>query len=306
MSAGRPKVNVNPFAQPSALWRLDFEVPAEFVLPLEEALADLALATSSFEAPEDPSRWTVQLLTSQPPGQAELHRRLHVLAKNCDVPVPQAQVSQVMQQDWAAVVARDFPPLSIGRFFVHGRHARPLRPANALPIQVEAGMAFGSGEHATTSGCLQVIDRLAKRNAAYRVLDMGCGSAILAIAAARCWPQARVLAVDIDPVSVRIARENIRINGVSGQVRAVAGNGYDAAEIKSAKPFDLILSNILARPLVAFARDLAVHLAPGGTAVLSGLLSGQECAVFAAHRRQGLVLKGRVVQAGWTTLMVKK
>jgi ribosomal protein L11 methyltransferase len=202
-------------------------------------------------------------------------------------------------------VAQDFPPLTIGRFYVYGGHVSAAPPIGAWPVRVEAGMAFGSGEHATTSGCLRAMTRLARRRRFSRVLDMGCGSGILAIGAARAWRRAHILAVDIDPVSARIAADNVRINRAL-HVRARASDGYAPAFIRHGGNYDLILSNILARPLVKFAPQLARHLAPGGIAVLSGLLTSQERMVLAAHRAQGLRLRQRLVQQGWSTLVLVK
>lgn len=300
-----PKLNRNPFAQPAALWQLHFTVPGEFVVTLEEAFED-ALATSSFEKNGSATQWTVHVLLDHEPNVHEVRARVATLAQHCGVAPPEPELSRVVQQDWQASMQRDFPPLSIGRFFVHGAHARAQRPPHAIPIQVEAGMAFGSGEHATTSGCLLAIDRLARRRAAHRVLDMGCGSAILAIAAAKCWPTADVLAVDIDPISIDVARENICINRCAATVKALVADGYNDERVSRKKPYDLILANILARPLVKLSPALAAHLAPGGVAVLSGLLATQEAMVLSAHRRQGLRLTGRIVQDGWAALVLAK
>ena len=178
-----------------------------------------------------------------------------------------------------------------------------------IPIQVDAGAAFGSGEHGTTSCCLKAIDWMANQRRFARVLDMGTGSGILAIAAAKLW-KSDVLAVDIDPVSVRVTGENVAVNKVSTYVRTGVSDGYNSAQVKRGVDgkgkYDLILSNILARPLVAFAPMLEKHLAKGGVAVLSGLLTSQETMVRTAHRLQGLSLKKRFVQGEWCTLVLER
>lgn len=302
---GGAEMTKNPFAQTPACWRMACVVPTIAVVALEEAFADISIATSSFEAAEK-GEWLVEMLFPAEPKQAEVMARLTRMAAALAIDVPEPEIAAVPQKDWLAAVARDFPPISIGRFFVHGAHAKALAPPHAITLQVEAGTAFGSGEHATTSGCLRAIDQLARQRNITGVLDMGCGSGILAIAAAKCWPQARVLAVDIDAQSVTVARENARINRVANLVRLVCANGYACDEVKRAGPFPLIIANILARPLVAMSHDLAVNLAPGGVAILSGLLSTQESMVLSAHRRQGLRLTGRMVQNGWSTLVLGK
>ncbi|MGE3295638.1 MAG: 50S ribosomal protein L11 methyltransferase, partial [Geminicoccaceae bacterium] len=186
---------------------------------------------------------------------------------------------------------------------VHGSHARDAVPPGAVAIEIDAGLAFGSGEHATTQACLASLDRLARRRRFRRVLDVGCGSGVLAIAAAKCWP-ARVLAVDNDPIAVRVARENVALNGVAEHVRVELGEGYGHPFVRRLRPFDLVLANILADPLIELAPTLARHLAPAGHAVLSGLLDRQAEAVIAAHRREGLELVDRADQGPWAALVL--
>lgn len=296
----------NPFQQPAACWQLSFYVPMECVIPLEESLSEHALSVSSFEDPDDHSHWNVQILYPHKPDMDAVSARVRTLAEALALSLPLPELTEVAQQDWLALVARDFPPMRIGRFFVHGVHAKDAVPVGAVALQVEAGAAFGSGEHATTSGCLRAIDALARKREFVNILDMGCGSAILAIAAAKCFPRAKALAIDIDPVSVEVARENIRINRAGAQVQAYAADGYASALVKKRAPYDLILANILARPLVKFSAALAENLAPGGAAVLSGLLSTQETYVREAHLRHGLTLVRRIKIGGWSTLVLRK
>jgi ribosomal protein L11 methyltransferase len=165
------------------------------------------------------------------------------------------------------------------------------------------GLAFGSGEHATTRGCLLALDDLARRRRLRRVLDLGCGSGVLAIAAAKTWP-ARVLAADNDPVAVAVAAENAALNGVADRVRVVESDGYRHPAIGAGGPYDLILANILADPLRGFARDLARRLAPGGAAVLSGIVDHQVRPVVLAHRPYGLRLRRTIAIGPWATLVL--
>ena len=183
-------------------------------------------------------------------------------------------VAPVAATDWLARTAEGFPAQPIGRFWVHGSHIATAPPAGTVPILLDAGQAFGSGEHATTQGCLLALGRLAGRRRLRRVLDLGCGSGILAIAAAKLGA-ARVIAADNDPVAVAVARENATRNRVGHRIRCLTSEGYRNPLLSAFGPYDLILANILADPLCALARECARHLAPGGTAVLSGLLDRQ-------------------------------
>jgi ribosomal protein L11 methyltransferase len=296
-------MKTNPFAQSPHYWKVHFTIPAAAAGTAEEAFNDIALSVSGFETDEANHIWTFDILCEEIPDMDDIGRRLMLMATLHNVPLPKAMLEQVVQQDWLAAVARDFPPLVIDRFYVHGSHVAEKPPAGSIDIQVEAGAAFGSGEHGTTSCCLKALGWLARQREFVNILDMGCGSGILAIAAAKLW-RSDVLAVDIDPVAVRVTQENIAINRVQNHVKAAVSDGYQSDRIKRCDRFDLIISNILARPLVAFAPDLAFNLAPGGYAVLSGLLSSQETMVRTAHTMQGLKLKKRFIGGEWCTLVL--
>lgn len=283
----------NPFAQSPDQWKVTFALPS---ILQDEIFDDLALSVSCFEAPQG---FTVELLCDGKPDMDEIGRRLNALGVSSPI-----HAERFEQKDWLAEVARGFPPMTIGRFYLHGSHVTHIPPGK-IPIHVDAGAAFGSGEHGTTRGCLEALDWLSRRRDFDNILDMGCGSGVLAIAAAKLW-NSDVLAADVDSVAVRVAEENARINRVQTSVTAVVSDGYASDRARRGAPFDLILSNILARPLIAFAPDLAKHLAVGGIAVLSGLLSSQENEVMAAHRMQGLRLVRRVTHEDWQTLVLAR
>ena len=213
-------------------------------------------------------------------------------------------VSELPEIDWVAHVRRELSPVEAGRFFVHGSHDADSVPPGREALLIEAAMAFGTGHHGTTRGCLLALERLSevpKR----RVADIGCGTAVLAMAAARLWPGgAPVMASDIDPVAVEVAAANVTVNGLAGRVVCVAAEGFDHPDL--AGPFDLILANILMGPLIALAPALAAHLAPGGHAILSGLLVPQAEAVLAAHTAHGLVLEHRQDLGDWATLTLRR
>ena len=288
------------------LWQSRFLVPEAAVPLFLDALEDGALSGGAFESSAARALWQVELLHQAEPDREDLAARLAPLAERAGIARIDLTVMPVPSTDWLARTAESFPAQPIGRFWVHGSHVAGPPPPGKLPILLDAGQAFGSGEHATTQGCLLALDRLVQRRRwRRRVLDLGCGSGILAIAAARLWP-ARVLAADNDPVAVAVARANAQRNGVGHRVRTLVSEGYANPRLHAAAPVDLITANILADPLCALARATARHLAPGGVAVLSGLLDRQAERVIEAHRRAHLRLVDQLPIGIWTTLILTK
>lgn len=211
-------------------------------------------------------------------------------------------VSELPETDWVAKVQRELHPVRAGRFFVHGAHDADRIPDDAVPLLIEASMAFGTGHHGTTEGCLRALDRLVREGfAPRRVADIGCGTAVLAMAAAKVWT-GEVLASDIDPVAVEVARANVAANGLAGRIRCVEAAGFDDPDLTAAAPFDLIFANILKGPLLALAPEIAARLAPGGAAVLSGILTDQAEEIVEVYRRNGLNPAHREDIVDWTTL----
>ena len=211
-------------------------------------------------------------------------------------------VSELPETDWVAHVKRELSPVAAGRFFVYGSHDADKVPDGVEPLLIEAAMAFGTGHHGTTLGCLRALDRLAAGGFEGRhVVDIGCGTAVLAMAAARIWP-APVLASDIDEVAVEVARSNVAANGLEDRVTCVEAAGFDHPALRSAGPFDLIFANILKGPLIALAPDLAAALLPGGYAILSGILNDQADEVISVYSGFGINLVEREEIVDWTTL----
>ena len=209
-------------------------------------------------------------------------------------------------EGWLERTRAAFPEQLIGRrFAIRGTHLTDRPPPGRIALVLDAGVAFGSGEHNSTRGCLLALERLARRRHPCRIVDIGTGSGILAIAAAKLLRRP-VLATDIEPWSVRVARENARLNRVQRLVRPVLADGWRSAVVREHAPYDLVFGNILARPLRAMAYDLSNHLAPGGTAILAGLLRTQARDVLTAHRRHGLVLEAMIDLRPWTTLVIRK
>jgi ribosomal protein L11 methyltransferase len=215
-------------------------------------------------------------------------------------------VSEVPDQDWVAKVRRELPPVEAGRFFVYGSHDAALLPEGRIGLLIEAAMAFGTGHHGTTLGCLRAYDRLL--NDAQRfdnVLDLGCGTAVLAMSAARMGA-ASVLASDIDPVAVEVALANVKANGLEGRVGCVESIGFDSPVVQAGAPFDLIFANILKGPLIELAPDMAAHLASGGLAILSGLLIEQAEEIVEVYQAQGFDLQTREDLGEWSALTLRR
>ncbi|WP_121062962.1 50S ribosomal protein L11 methyltransferase [Chachezhania antarctica] len=215
-------------------------------------------------------------------------------------------VSEVPETDWVAHVRRELAPVSAGRFHVYGSHDADTVPDGVEPLLIEASMAFGTGHHGTTKGCLEALDRLIDEGfSPAKVADIGCGTAVLAMGAARMW-DAQILASDIDPVAVDVARANVEANGLTGKIDCLEAAGFGAPGLAAAAPFDLIFANILKGPLIALAPDLMTNLAPGGAAILSGILNEQADGVIAVYEGEGATLADRQVIGDWTTLLLRK
>ncbi len=215
-------------------------------------------------------------------------------------------VSELPETDWVAKVRRDLAPVVAGRFFVYGSHDADKVPEGSEPLLIEAAMAFGTGHHGTTLGCLKALDRL--DNGGFKgknVVDIGCGTAVLGMAAARIWPNP-VLASDIDIVAVEVAEANVKANGLEGRVNCLEATGFEHETLHAAAPFDLVFANILKAPLIDLAPDVASHLGEGGYAILSGLLVDQADEVTEAYVAQGMTLAHREDIGDWSTLTLQK
>ena len=268
------------------------------------ALDALAVAIAAFEIVPG-GAWRIEAYALEPPDENAVRAALRTAAEAARVALPGFHVQPLPPVDWLAENRRSFPAQALGRFFIHGSHHDGRVPAGRIGLRLDAATAFGSGEHATTRGCLDALARLAKRTRVRRPLDLGCGSGILALAIAKLW-RTRVRAADIDPEAVRVTRDNAALNGVAPLVRAARSDGYRARLVRAGRPYDVIVSNILAQPLARFAPALRRHLARGGTAILSGLLVAQEPPVIAAQRRQGLALTRVSRRDGWSTLEFRR
>jgi len=284
----------------TALTTLTDKAQAEGLSEAMERLDPAPMGVGAFELEDGSGLWEVGGYFTEAPDTAGLSL-LEVLfgAK------PFA-ISELPETDWVAKVRRELAPVTAGRFFVYGSHDADAVPENALALLIDAAMAFGTGHHGTTLGCLQALEELAAEGVEARnTVDIGCGTAVLAMAAAKLWP-APVLASDIDQVAVDVAETNIRANGLEGRVHCVEAAGFDHAELIARAPYDLVFANILKGPLIALAPNMAEFMAQDGRAILSGILNEQADDVVAHYSRSGINLIKRYEIGEWTTLVLQK
>jgi ribosomal protein L11 methyltransferase len=268
---------------------------------LNESLDEDRAAVAAFERPD--GRWDISVHFAEAPDQASI-RELVALAAGEDV-ARGIIFDTVEAKDWVKASLEDLVPVHAGRFIVHGRHDRVRVPPNKLGIEIEAALAFGTGHHGTTRGCLLLLDRVLRSRSPKRMLDLGSGTGVLAIAVAKALRR-RVLASDIDPVSVGVARDNAKLNGVGNFIEAIRATGFSAPQFATRGPFDLVLANILANPLRQMATPMAQHLAPSALVILSGLLPHQAQGVIASYRARGLVLRRHLKIDGWSSLLMQR
>ncbi|MFL6825441.1 MAG: 50S ribosomal protein L11 methyltransferase [Bradyrhizobium sp.] len=247
-------------------------------------------------------RWDITLHFAEAPDRTSV-RELVSLAVGGEI-AGDIAFDIVEAKDWVKTTLEQLVPVRAGRFIVHGQHDRAKVPPNKLGVEIEAALAFGTGHHGTTRGCLLLLDRVLKAYRPRRVLDVGTGTGVLAISAAKAL-RIKVLASDIDPLSVKVARDNARLNGTGELVEAIRAGGLSAPQFATNGPFDLVLANILANPLRQMATPMARHLACSAMIILSGLLPHQAQSVIAAYRGRGLVLERQIQIEGWSSLLMR-
>ncbi|MFN6976896.1 MAG: 50S ribosomal protein L11 methyltransferase [Gemmobacter sp.] len=285
----------------TALTTLPDEPSARRLADALETIDPAPVGVGVFEIEDGSGRWEVGAYFDAAPDEVVL-----ALMAAAHGAAPFA-VSALPEVDWVAHVKRELHPVEAGRFWLYGSHDAGRVPAGRVGLMIEATVAFGTGHHGTTAGCLIAFERmLGQGHAPARVADIGCGTGVLALAAAAVLPGAAVLASDIDAVAVEVALANAAVNGMAGRVACLEAAGFDHPAIAAAAPFDLIFANILKGPLIDLAPDIAAHLAPGGHAILSGLLAAQAADVLAAYVAQGLSPVARDDLGDWAALTLKK
>ena len=284
----------------TALTTLNGKAPAEALGDAMERLTPEPTGVGVFELEDGSGLWEVGGYFEAPPDEAGLALLASIHGAKPFV------VSELPETDWVAKVKRELTPVEAGRFFVYGSHDADKVPGGAEPLLIEASMAFGTGHHGTTQGCLQALDRLAGQGfAAKTVLDLGCGTAVLAMGAARIWP-CTTLASDIDEVAVDVARANVAANGLEGRVQCLEAAGFAHPDLAAAARFDLIFANILKGPLIDMVNDVTSHLEAGGYLILSGILNEQAAEVIDVYTRSGNSLDHHEEIGEWSTLIFQK
>ncbi|NJM84371.1 MAG: 50S ribosomal protein L11 methyltransferase [Tabrizicola sp.] len=285
----------------SALTTLPGEDGARALAAAMERMAPEPVGVGVFEIEDGSGLWEVGAYFLDPPDDVVLE----ILATAFGA--KSFAISDLPEIDWVAKVRRELSPVEAGRFFVFGSHDADKVPAGRVALQIEATVAFGTGHHGTTLGCLLAFDRLlAGGFVPGRVADIGCGTAVLAMAAAAVLPGARIIASDIDRVAVDVAEANLAINGLTARVTCVEAAGFDHDLIRDGGPYELVFANILKGPLIALAPQMVENVALAGKAILSGLLAVQAEAVSEAYREAGFCLDSRDDIGEWSTLVLTK
>ena len=285
--------------------RLHFDMPQDAAVKaatrLEAEFEADGFPVSTFEVDEKTGTWNISVYVPAGETGNAGARILEVLGEDAH---GKLQHEELEDGGWVEKTLSELAPVRAGRFVVHGSHDAGCASANEHAILIDAGLAFGTGHHGTTAGCLEMIGDELKRRQPVNALDLGTGSGVLAIAIAKAT-RISVLASDIDPVSVEVTKQNARINKVGNLVEAIPAVGFNHLRFGQRVPFDLIVANILAGPLQKLAPALAAHLGRGGSVILSGLLPHQQARIVAAYRAQGLRLDRAIIRNGWLTLLMR-
>ncbi len=286
------------------VWQVRFELPDD-ALPLFSESLEEDFDTFSTRRDDSDHPWIVECITQDKPDTDALAAKISILAETAGIPVPQFTLEEVPNIDWLEYVYQTFKPFTVGRFFIHGSHYKDDVPADKIPLIIDAATAFGTGEHGTTKGCVYAVDYLSDKLKPARCLDMGCGSGILAFAAAKAF-NVPVLAVDNDPESTKVTTEKAELNGLTELVTADCGDGFNTPSVIAQTPFDLVTANILADPLIEMAPALVGVLSADGVVVLSGLLQEQEERVRFAYETLGMEKIADFPIDGWQAIIMKK
>lgn len=279
--------------------------PEPLMAHLDLAFEGDALGTAMFVVEERVGLWRFEAWFDRMPSADWTKGLIEAAEDGAGMKVGDWQLAPVPDIDWVGEAQKSFVPIHAGRFFLHASTWEGKPPIGAYTLTIDAATAFGTGEHATTQGCLTAISDLLLVAKPKRILDLGCGTGVLGLGLARagCAP---ILMTDIDPRAERVARGNARINGLAARVKVATATGMDHRLITTMAPYDLIVANILARPLAKLSTRIAAALVPGGRVVLSGLIATQERWIRAAYRNRGMVFERAIRKDGWVTLVLRK
>ena len=289
-------------AQHSMSWQISLIVPAFALDFFEKALEHIfdVLSTQVYRGD-----WLIRGYVEARPNRKKIVAILASAAMDAGIQPPVPTIELLPPINWVRKSIQNLKPVQIGRFVIRGSHSKVQRNPSLIELVVDAGAAFGTAHHATTQGCLLALSKLAPSLTPSHPLDLGCGAGTLAMATAQLW-KVKVIAADIDPVAVQVTRRNTTVNGLGTFLSCVISDGFRSPLIRNQAPFDLIMANILQRPLMVLSTSIAQNLVPGGTVVLSGLLDSQTASIISTYRSQGLHLKQRFSIDGWTTLIMKR
>ncbi|PIR39505.1 MAG: hypothetical protein COV35_03045 [Alphaproteobacteria bacterium CG11_big_fil_rev_8_21_14_0_20_39_49] len=285
------------------LWVTEIELPKDNIDFFMDGLEESADSMSCFENEADENLWKLQIYNQDKPNTDTLSKALKELSKQLNINNPAFVISEIEQTDWVSESQKNFESVDAGKFFVYPSWRKDEVPKDKIAIEIDPKRAFGTGGHETTKGCLLALQEL--QGSFSKVLDMGCGSGILAIGAAKLWREAKVIAVDNDPICVETSIENANINDVADNVSVAYSDGYDSNLVHENGAYEVIISNILAIPLIEFAPKAKQYIASGGYIILAGLNNNQADDVIEAHEKSGFQFISKKEYGNWTILVMR-
>lgn len=284
------------------LWLIEIELPASSIEHFMSGLEDFADSMSCFEDDSEES-WKLLIYTQTEPDEDLLTMAIAGLSYEMEITKPEFVITEVEHIDWVAESQKNFKAVEAGKFFVYPSWRKDEIPNDKIAIEIDPKQAFGTGGHETTNGCLIALQQLEENF--INILDMGCGSGILAIGASKLWAEADIVAVDNDPLCVEATIDNAKINSVSKRMQIALSDGYESDLVKKNAPFDLIISNILALPLIEFAPKAKKSLTAGGYIILAGLMKHQADSVIQAHEENGFKFVSNTEYGNWSILVMR-
>ena len=290
---------------PTILWEIILELPhSKYIEIFEAAFEEISIATATFEI-ETTHHWRFTAYVPKEVSRGELEKKLQSAEANAGVASLVKIIRPVVDNDWVAEYQKDMRPIKVGSYYISGSHVSDPTPLGCVSVKIDAGLAFGTGSHETTQSCLEAMEEICGEEPPVNALDLGTGSGILAIALAKRY-KVFVFASDQDPVAIRVARENAALNDVSKYIKFFKSDGFQNPKLLRNAPFDLIIANIVSKPLIGLAEDIANATGTNGKVVLSGILTSQVEVVIDTFRDRGLLLIKKIIKADWETIVLKR